>query len=241
MRRIVLLSLFFFLLSAEVEAQTVGGVFGPDVNPGNRELEYRGGFAPEEDATGANHRVHYQHAFDDTWRLRGVVQYADPAGGDFEFSFFQLELLHQIVERQAGSGFSSALRYDVRFSEGDDKAHQLGLNWTNQWNFAGVWRARAIVLLDYDVGDRARDGLFVETRLGLSKRLDNGLRLGVESFNAYGNTDAGFGDFDDQRHRLGPSLSGSFNADWGFHLTALFGLSDAANDDDYQIRLTRRF
>ncbi|MEO1038960.1 MAG: transporter [Pseudomonadota bacterium] len=228
------------LLAGGAQAQTVGGVFGPDVNETNRELEYRGGFAPEDGASRSNHRLHYQQALDDTWRLRGVIQYADPAGGDFEPVFFQLELLHQIVERTA-SGFSSALRYDVRFSEGDDRSHQLGVNWTNQWLLDDGWRVRAILLFDHDVGDRARDGLFVETRVGVSKRLDSGLRLGVESFNAYGNTDAGFGRFDDQRHRVGPTLSGSFNAQWGFHLAALFGLSDAANDDDYQIRLTRRF
>lgn len=233
-----------WLVSAMVSvalAQNVGGVFGPTVNADDRQLELRVGMAPNaDDDWGAAARLHYQHALNDSVRLRGVVQYADPAAGDLELKHVQLELLWQTVERTA-NGYVSGVRFDARLSEGDDGASKVGANWIHDLNFAEGWRARGIVLTNIEVGARARDGLNVGLRSSLTRRLDNGLRVGVEQFSSLGNTEAGFGGFDDQRHSVGPMLAGSVNDQWGWYAGLQLGVSERANDHDWQVRLTRRY
>lgn len=240
MMRVVLALALALTASGAAAAQTTGTVFGPETAPGDREIEYRiaAGFAEAGGDAALAHRFHYQQAMGEALRWRAIIAWDDPAGGDFELDHVQAELLWQIVERTPG-GFSSGLRFDARVSEGDDVPHEIGVNWTSQWVLGGGWRARALLLLDRDVGPRANDDWIVETRASLYRSLDNGLALGIESFNEFGGIDAGFGGFDDQSHQLGPVVSGdlAFGVEWSAGV--LFGLSDGADDQDLMLRLTR--
>lgn len=233
-----------WVLSASMSlaaAQSVSGVFGPTVNADNRELEYRLGLAQDANDDWASvSRLHYQQGLNDTFRLRGVIQFSDPGDGPAEFRFFQAELLWQTVE-QTEAGYSAAFRLDARLAEGDDGAHRLGVNWVHQWVFGGGWRARAIALTSHEVGSNARDGFNLAFRTSLSRRLGNGVRLSLEQYATLGNTDRGLGRFDEQRHTIGPALSGSFSDAWGWYLSTQFGVSDAAADTDFKVRLTRGF
>lgn len=200
-------------------------------------MEFRVGLNLEDDAHEAAYRWHYQRSLSDAVRLRGIIGYADPAGGDLEPVYIQGELLWQLVEDTAG--YASGIRTDVRINEGDDRSHQLGVNWTNQWQLDSGWRVRAIALFDIDFGERARDGVFFEARTSLTRRLENGLRVGVETFSDFGDTDRGFGRFDDQAHSVGPTVQGRFNDLWSWSAGVQLGLSDGANDQDFQIAITR--
>lgn len=224
------------------DAQTVGSVFGPGVDEGERQWEYRIGIAPDEGFDGdaaINQRLHYQHALNDSVRLRGIIQGANSNQGDLEFRFVQGEILWQVIEKTP-NGNQGGFRFDFRLNEGDDGANQFGLNWTSQLDLDNGWHLRGLVLFDADVGDRARDGIFVETRVSASRKLDNGLRVSLDSFNDYGNTDAGFGSFDDQQHLLGPTVSGPIgDQGWGWYAGALFGLSESASDSEFQFRIAK--
>lgn len=222
------------------EAQNTSGVFSPVVDADDHEMQLRTGLSPLSGSPSLAYRLHYQKALNDTVRLRAIVGYADPAGGDLEPIYLQGEMLWQIVEETPG-GYAAGVRVDVRANEGDDRSHQLGVNWSNQWALPNGWRVRAIALLDADFGDRARDGLFLGARSSLTRRLDNGLRAGIEHFSDFGGTDAGLGGFDDQEHTIGPVISGAFNADWSWHAGVQLALSDAANDADLQLRIGREF
>ena len=96
-----------------------------------------------------------------------------------------------------------------------------------------------MLLLDRDVGPRSNDDWIVETRASLYRSLDNGLSIGVESFNEFGGVDAGFGVFDDQAHQLGPVVSGDLTDSVEWSAGVLFGLSDGADAQDFMLRLTR--
>lgn len=232
---------FLGVTAAPAGAQTLGTVFGPEVDPEDRAAQYR--FAMADEGGGASdraHRLHVQRAFSGSLRLRGVLTYSDAAGAGLEPDHIQGELLWQVVQRSPG-GYSSGLRFDARLAEGDDTPHEIGFNWTNQWALGEGWRARAVLLLDRDIGPDSRDDVFVETRASLSRKLDNGLRIGLDSFNDYGGLDAGFGDFDDQSHQLGLSLGGDFGESWGWSVMALGGLSEGAPDSDLAIRIGRSF
>lgn len=226
--------------ASSASAQNVSSVFSPVIDSDDHEMEFRAGFNVDGDTSEAAYRLHYQRALNDAVRLRAIVGYADPAGGDLEPTYLQGELQWQFVE--AGeTGWASALRTDVRINEGDDRSHQLGVNWTNQWQLENGLRIRAIALFDTDFGDRARDGVFFETRTSFSRKLDNGLRIGFETFSDFGDTDSGFGGFDDQAHSIGPALEGGFNDQWSWYAGVQLGVSDGANDQDVQLRVTRGF
>ena len=228
------------LLSGAAGAQTTGTVFGPETALGDREWSYRiaAGLEDSGGEAGFAQRVHYHQAVSDSLRWRALASWADPVGGDVELDHVQAELLWQIIERTP-SGYSSGLRFDARVAEGDDVPHEIGVNWANQWVFDGGWRVRALLLLDRDVGPRANDDWIVETRASLYRSLDNGLSVGLESFNAFGGIDAGFGGFDDQAHQIGPVVSGDLTDRVEWSAGVLFGLSDGADEQDFMLRLTR--
>jgi hypothetical protein len=229
------------LAPAAALGQNVGGVFGPTVNAGHKSLEWRLGVAPNaNDDWQAVSRLHYQQSLNDTFRLRGVVQFADPAAGDAEFKFAQVELLWQTVER-TDNGYEQGLTFAARATENDDGADKVSLTWINQWTRESGTRFRALLLLNTDVGSGARDGVNVGFRSSVTWPVAQGVRIGIEHFSGMGNTDAGFKSFDEQRHSVGPVITGRFNGDWGWYAGVQLGVSERANDHDWQFRINRRF
>ena len=233
------LGLLFLLPTAH--AQNTAGVFGPDVAPGSQALDWRVSVAPGSDGRSDRvaSRLHYQRAVTDDLRLRAVLQGADEpaADSDFDFDFFQLEAQWQFREDHA-SGWDSALRLDLQIAEG--RADLLGLNWTSDVPLGGAWRARGVLLTAVQLGSQRGDGLFLQTRASVSYALGAGTQLQLQSFNIFGST-AGFGDFDDQNHALGPAVSGKFGRGWSFEAGLLFGLTDATADTDFRLFISRSF
>lgn len=225
--------------SASALAQTTSSVSGPEITAGEREVAYRvaAGVGETVDDAAFAHRIHYQQAVSDQlrWRLRAA--WRDPEGGDLDLDHLQAELHWQIIERTPG-GYSSGLRFTARSVLRDGRADRVGTSWTNQWALQDRWRVRAMVSVDREIGPDARDDWLVETRASLYRSLENGLSLGVESFNDFGGLEAGFGSFNDQSHQIGPVVSGDLAAGVEWSAGVLFGLSDGADDQDLMLRLS---
>jgi hypothetical protein len=227
--------------AASTQAQSVGGVFGPTVDAGDRALELRlATILDEADAWGGIARLHYQRALNDSVRLRGVAQIADLPGDTLQFRHLQLEMLWQTVERTP-RGYESGFRFDVRLTPQADRAERLGVNWIHQWRFGQGWRIRAIARANAEFGAAARAGVNLGFRSSVTRRLGSGLRLGLENFSRLGNSDRGFGRFDDQRHTVGPMIRGPLTETWEWYSGLQLGVSDAASDRVWQFRLTRTF
>ncbi|MEO1029059.1 MAG: hypothetical protein AAFX02_08395 [Pseudomonadota bacterium] len=223
-------------------AQTVGGVFGPNIKDGDKTAEYRLAIAPVDGSDDAIfvHRVHYQQAFNESWRARGVVQLADNQTGGHDFNFFQAELQWEFLEEN-NWGLSSALRLDGRVTDEDDGADLISFNSTTQWNIDENWRATAVILVARELGNNARDGINLETRASLTRKLGDRYRLGLESFNVIGNSDGGFAPANQQRHSLGPVSTASLGQGWSILGGVLFGVSDGAADTDFRLWVTKSF
>lgn len=223
-------------------AQTVGGVFGPVIKEGDRTAEYRLAFVPEAGSDNVRfvHRLHYQYALNDRWRLRGVLQGSDVETGAQEFNFFQGELQWQFLKKNS-IGLASALRFDGRVTEGDDGADLISLNSTTQWDFDQNWRAVGVILVGRELGNEARDGVRLETRVSLTRKITNRYRLGLESFNVYGNSTNGFGPIADQSHSFGPVATASLGQGWSLLGGTLFGLTRAAPGADFRFWVTKSF
>ncbi len=243
-RVILLLKIFIAIIIAAglvppAAAQNTGGVFGPGVTEGDRTVQYRIGIDPDgaNDEAAIAQRIHYQQAINGDWRWRVVAQARKTNESDVDFDFIQTELAWQISPD--GQDYQTGLRFDATLRD-DDRAHQLGVNWINQWKLAEGWQARALTLTSVQVGNDARDGIFAQTRFNVSKKLDSGASLGVEMFNFYGYT-GDIPDFEDQRHSVGPFISTKLTEDVSIFAGALFGITDASPDNELRLWVSRGF
>ncbi len=223
------------LCAPNVFAQSTGGVFPPVVNEGHKSAQFRTGYDPDSEKF-AN-RLHYQQSLNDDLMWRVVVQSRETEDSDLDFDFVQGELFWQLED--VADNWQTGFRFDARI-RGDNRPQLFGANWMNQFSLSEKWTARAVVLSSFDIGDDARDGVFVGTRTSLAYKTDAGPSLGVEFFNSYGSTES-LGNFNTQNHQIGPFAVLPVAKDWGVLVGALFGVSDAAQDTNLKLWLTRKF
>ena len=242
MRRFLTLSaaaLAAIFIAPNAMAQNTGGVFPIQVNEGHRSLQYRAAIDPDnaQDEFGFAQRLHYQQAIngDFMWRIVGQTQKTESS--DFDFSFLQAELFWEMSDDE--DQHKTGLRFDARLTDGD-RAEQLGVNWVNQFNFDNGWHARALVLSSVQIGDTAADGINLQTRARVGKKLENGPLIGVEMYNNYGRT-SDFGSFDEQSHTIGPFISTPIGNKVSRFAGPLFGFSSAAPDVEARLWLTKSF
>lgn len=216
-----------------------GNIFGPTVREGDRGWEWRAVAELDEnsDISGST-RLHYQQAFSDAVRLRGVVQFAADPGERLSLQFMRAEWLWQYREETPG-GYQAAIRLDARLSA--EGAHRLSVNWAQQWDFAQDWRVRTILTGDHDIGAGAADGVRISYRARLSRPVSVYLDAGIEAFGRIGTLGESLPGFDRQRHTIGPALFGPVNDHWRWHVTSQLAISDAASDVPVRFRLYRRF
>jgi len=242
MRRFLTLSaaaLAAIFIAPNAMAQNTGGVFPTQVNEGHRSLQYRAAINPDnaQDEFGFAQRLHYQQAIngDLMWRVVGQTQKTESS--DFDFAFLQAELFWELSDDQ--DQHKTGLRFDARLTDGG-RAEQLGVNWMNHFNFDNGWHARAIVLSSVQIGDTAADGINLQTRARVGKKLENGPLIGVEMYNNYGRT-SDFGSFDEQSHTIGPFISTPIGNKVSLFAGPLFGFSSAAPDVEARLWLTKGF
>ncbi|NQY15378.1 MAG: hypothetical protein HRT81_16205 [Henriciella sp.] len=216
-------------------AQNTGGIFPPMVNEGHKSAQYRVTYNP--DTEGLSQRLHYQQAINGDLMWRGLVSARKTGESDVDFDFIQAELFWELSDDD--DAWKTGLRFDARIRD-DDRPGLVGVHWTNQFPVTDNWYGRFVALSAVDIGDDARDGIFLQTRGNLFTRLETGQTIGVELFNSYGSTD-NFLDLDKQGHQIGPFASFPVNEDWSLFTGALFGLTDASADAELRFWITRGF
>jgi hypothetical protein len=212
-----------------------------DIPAGERLFDYRAGYAlADDDRSGAfGHRLHYQHSLSDGWRVRAIITQAERPDGVVKTQNVILHVHHQFLESEKSGGWDSAVRFDG-FIPIDDRPGRARVVWLNAFEPDTRWQLRADLFVARDIGDRARDGLLIETRQEATYALTPRLRMGAQLFNLYGWT-SGFGSFDEQRHQAGAFIRTRPTKSIGLELGALVGLSRAAPDADFRIILTHSF
>ncbi len=239
--RVLALAFNAWLIGAPtVFAQNTGGVFPPTVNEGHRSFQYRAAIDPDNsaDEIGFAQRLHYQQAINDDfmWRVLGQTRKTDDS--DVDLDFIGAELFWEFSDND--DNYKHGVRFDgrIRF---DNRAEFLGFNWIHQWNLDGGWSARAIALVNLQVGENSANGVNLQTRTQIAKNVGGGLTLGLENYSNYGNTGGDIGGFNEQSHTIGPFAA--LNLGNGFSLFGgpLFGISDSAPDLEARLWITRGF
>ncbi|MBB5519335.1 hypothetical protein [Amphiplicatus metriothermophilus] len=223
-------------------AQNTSGVSNADVKAGDRAVEYRAAFAPAHDGREAAfaHRLHYQHSFNDSWRARVIVSQRKRGDGDLDFRSATLDARWQFLEDEE-AGWDSAFNFDVVIPDDGDGPGRVRVGWLAKVEPGeGPWELRGNLYAGREYGDRARDGLTLETRFEATRGFGDGFRFGAQMFNDY-NATADLGGFDDQRHQLGFVAKGKIARGLKYEAGALFGLSARAPDADMRFFLSYGF
>ena len=240
----ILITVFLTLISMgicapQIWAQNTGGIFPPTVNEGHKSLQYRVTIDPDNAAgqTGVAQRLHYQQAIDGDFMWRVLGQLRKTASSDLDFDFIQAELFWELSDDQ--SPIKTGLRFDARY-RGDNRPEQFGLNWTNQFKLGNGWNGRAIALTAVQTGSNSADGVFLQTRGNLYRKLDAGHTIGIETFNNFGNS-KDLGSFNTQSHTIGPFISTPITDDIALYGGVQLGLSKAAADTELRFWVTQTY
>ncbi len=225
-------------VGAPASGQSLAGVFGPGVREGDRSVQVRTAYSPDASGDRSAHRIHYQHAVSDAHRWRLVVAASERPGQALQVSELRGEWQWQY--RETRDNYAAAVRFDVLLNAQDSAPNRIGLNWTHQVELGSGWRLNAVAMAGQQIGDESRGGATLEGRAHLSYAVSDRVRAGVESFNSLGNV-RDLGDFDDQRHTVGPVAVIRLNEMWSSQVGVLFGASDSARDADFRLWLGRRF
>ncbi len=214
-------------------AQNLGGVFSPVVRAGTSAIQYRASLDPETSALAQ--RVHVQRAFGDRrmWRLAASVR--TTGASDVDLDQLRAELFWQLSP--AGRAHQHGVRFDLVLRD-DRRPQSLGLNWSHNYAISPDWSVRGILLTSLDFGENRSDGLGLQTRGQLVRKLSGARRAGLELYSAYGRT-AGLARLREQRHQAGPFLVQPLDPAWSVRLDGLFGLTPASPGAEVRLRLTR--
>ncbi len=226
------------LVSGIAWANNTSGVFSPVVDPNDKSMMLRTSFVPGQDGDSDSfaYRLHYQQAFNEVYRWRIIGQFRDTGAGH-EYDYLRAELLWYLTPNSSNN-WDSGLRFDIRTRKGS-RPEKFAINWTNQWQLTDKWQARGLFILGWDFGGNATGGTKLETRAGLSYKLESGQKAGLEMFSSYGKI-SDMGSWDEQEHQLGPVISGKWS-DWKYQFGYLAGISDAANDHDFRVWFSTSF
>lgn len=227
------------LLAMPAQATNTSSVFSPDVKAGEKALEYRFSFVPDDRGDAFAHRLHYQHAFSESFRLRLIALTADPGIGGWEYRYSRLEAQWQFLEDEE-AGWDSALRGELQIADGDDLPSRVRLAWTGKWNLDSGWEFRANFLTGHQFGPGSNDGFLLEARAQVTYPILDRWRLGIEAYNDFNNTEA-IGSFNDQEHQVGPILKGKIGENWSVATSLLFGVTGETDDADFRVHLIRKF
>ena len=234
----VLGGLWALTLPCLTHAQNTGGVFGPVVNAGHKSFEYRlthqAGQNGEED--GLAHRLHYKQAINSSlmWRVVGQLQRSPDS--EFDPTSLRGELYWQITPD--GQKWQTGFRFDATLRKGH-RAESLGVHWTNQVALSDTVWARFIVLTSAQWGDRASNGIGIQTRDALAKKIGK-KTIGMELYSQYGTT-FHWRKTDQQVHQIGPFVSIPMPGKSSLYLNWLGSLTEASGGHQFRVRIGRTF
>jgi hypothetical protein len=227
----------FSALSAQ--AQNTSSVSGPSVDADRRQAEYRLGWVPDLDGNGDSfaHRFDYGFGLNERQSLKLFAIVSDKPQDNLRFKNINAEYLFELTPEDAPV-WKSGVRFDARISDGPSP-ERIGVNWLNQWQIDEKVSARLQLIATRQIGSNASDAVAFESRSSLTLELEQDYSLSLLSFNELGSTDT-FGP-GGQPQQFGPTISGRLPNGLGWMFGNLFGLSDAAPDNDIRLWLSKRF
>lgn len=218
-------------------AQDVNGVPNADVNAGAESISFRTAFQPASSGRPYAYaqQVAYQRSFSDSWSTRLSIQHGTRNGTDFGFRFLQADVQYQFAEDQK-YGWDGSILLIARVPDDGDGPGRLGAAIAAKYTPDIHWEMRGVVFAGHEFGLGSRNGVALATRVEATRDIAAKVRVGamlVDNFN----TSAHFGSFNEQSHQAGIVAKGFLTHSLSFNAGAMFGISDAAPDEEFRLFL----
>lgn len=237
------LSCLVILMASGVAHASTSTVSGASVTKGQSSVEARMSYSANDEG-GSNDdrvrtRVHYDIGVTDFYAFRAVVAGDKRKGDNHEFDSLTIENRFQLLNKKR-DGWDLGVRLNYTQKDGDKSPNEMRVHVIQEVPY-GDWTLRLNEIFDHEVGEDSSGGFFVETRMQLTYKFENGQRFGLESFNNFGRINDLNG-FDNQSHTLGSVAKGSFfNTGLGYETAWRVGVSDAAADHAVLFALSKKF
>lgn len=228
--------------TTSVSAGTVSSVGSPKVTKGQTKVEARVGFADADNDSSQDQRLRLReqidHGFTDWYAARIVVQQDDRKGDNLEHASIRLSNRFHILKAK-DAGFDLGGRIEYTHVDGDKTPSDITLG-GYQLIPLDEYEIRMNQLFAHDVGQDAQDGVGMELRFQLTRKISNDLRIGIDSFNDFGNLTELSG-YSDQEHEIGPVVKGKLGNGYGYLASYRAGISEAAANHNFSLFLSKTF
>jgi len=232
--------LSFFTLPAI--AGTVSSVGSPKVKKGATKIEARFGYSDADNESSQDNRIRFRqqidHGFTDYYAARIVVQQDDRKGDNFEHNSIRLSNRFHILEA-SDHGFDLGARIEYTHVDGDKTPSSITTGAYQLIPF-GEYEIRMNQLFSHDVGEDADDGVGAELRFQITRAISDTHKLGIESFNDFGNLTELSG-YSAQQHEIGPVLKGKLGNGYAYETGYRAGISEGAANHNVKFFLSKSF
>lgn len=210
--------------SAHAEPGGTSTVYGPSVERGESELEYRGAVFSGGALDGAAlHRVETGYAFTDWWRSAFVLQAADMPGASSELTSIAIENVFDFTATRSWPvHFGGYAEYSFGQNRRDD-AVEFKLLAERR---AGAWTTRLNLIAERHIGDGAADDWEYSYAARAMWRASDRWAVGVE----------GFGEPEANAHYWGPHASVRFG-EASIAASYLAGVDEAQANGQFRLTL----
>lgn len=124
-------------------------------------------------------RLEWDTKLGDRHDLHLFASAGDPSN-EQELTSLNSELVWDLFQANA-TRWKPALRFDASVGL-NGRASAVGMDWINGISFNGGKSARAMVLTAVQIGENRKDGVFLQSRFRLNRRLAGGQDIGVELY-----------------------------------------------------------
>lgn len=226
-------------LAAPITANVIGAEIGEKDDFG---IEYRSGYEwddsnASQDGTFTDRIDLFYNATEHT-QLRTFINRVDRDDADSDITSVFIEPSFQFYNK-AEDGFDFAVLTGVAIDTQGDSSDFARIVVTGEVPYQS-WNLRHNSIIAHDFGENRTSGVAYQARWRATYGLENGLNVGVEMFNNFGNLRTVDG-FDSGVHRAGPVMTGKLFNNIGFQTGILAGLSDNAPDYAAKFWLDYRF
>jgi len=215
---------------APVTAHATQKVYGPHVEEGEAEIEYRGHLDIDGDASKNKknkHKLDLGYGFTDFWWAEVVFEYEKVPGSHANFEAVEFESVFQLTPQGA---YYADLGFYAEYSLADDagKPDKVKFGPILQKDFGRV-QMTINTFFKKEIGAHQEKEFEFEYGWQLKYRLVPQFEFGVEAFGKPGELN-GFKAISDQQHQLGPVIYGKFPLTnmtaFKYETGVLFGLTD---------------
>lgn len=238
----LMFSLLVFALPMSAQAGTVSSVGSAGVTKGKTAVQIRVGFSDADETSSQDQRIRYRqqidHGFTDWYAGRIVLQQDDRKGDNFEHGSIRLSNRFHLMKAE-DHGFDLGARIEYTHVDGD-KTPSNALIGFYQLIPLNDYEIRFNELFSHEVGEDSDDGVGAEFRAQLTRKISDTHKIGLESFNDFGNLTALSG-YSSQQHEVGPIIKGKFGNGYSYETGYRAGISAGAANHNFKFFIGRSF